>query len=390
MQIINAHTHTFTLDHVPDHFYSMVSIKKLRNNGTLVRLMKFLHDLGFRSDDDVLDRVVRMLGIINKPSQEDVLNILKWYYPAGTRFAVLSMDMEHMAAGKPVKPFREQLEELARLKERYGDIIFPFICADPRNPDVVEMVRHYTGKRGFTGIKLYPALGYYPFDIRLHKVYEYAIKNDLPIIVHCSKGPVYYRGKYTPDMLEHPVTGEKYTEKKNSPLSWHFTDPINYDYLMDHDKLQGYMDKVASGTKAPDFSKLRISMGHFGGDIEINKYLESGWDFWKNIPLADNDNWFSTIRDLIMKYENFYADVSYTWEDDRFNNILKVLLGESRRSADQKFYHRILFGTDFFLVSMKTTEKHFSINLRAFLGETNFHQIAVENPERFFKLDKEK
>jgi len=382
MTIFNTHTHAFKLDHVPDHFYSKLSIRNLKRWGILHWLMRTLHKAGVFPNGAVLDRLAQMLGIIDKKSQEDIFGILQSFYPDDTRFVILSMDMEHMGAGNPAVSYFHQLEELAELKSRFREKVYPFVCADPRNPRVTETVKHYISERGFAGIKLYPALGYYPFDIRLHDIYRFALEKNLPIIVHCSKGPVYYRGDYTPEMLVHPVTGERYTEKGNSELSWHYSDPANYQYLMDKKWLQKYMDKVAPGTLAPDFSQLKISMGHFGGDKEISKFLSSGWDFSANKPLADNNNWFSTIRDLVKKFDHFYADVSYTWEDPSFNNILKIILEESRE-GDQKLYNRVLFGTDYFLVSMETSEKQFAINLRASLGEITFHQISSVNPRRF-------
>jgi predicted TIM-barrel fold metal-dependent hydrolase len=327
-----------------------------------------------------------MLGTMDKPSQEKIFDIVAQQYPAGTGFIALSMDMEHMAAGKPEMSFEYQLEELAALKKKKGEAIYPFICADPRNPNITRQVKHFISERGFAGIKLYPALGYFPFDIRLHDIYNYALENNLPITSHCSKGPVYYRGKYTADMLVHPITGKPFTGKNNSELSWNYSDPMNYHYLLDRSSLQRYMDKTAPGREAPDFSRLKICLAHFGGDKELNKYLYSGWDYYNSRPLDDNDNWFSTIRDLIGKHENLYADIAYTWENPAYNAILKVLLEDSKVTEEQKFYRRVLFGSDYFLVSMECREREFSIDLRAYLGVENFRQIAQLNPMAFLNI----
>jgi hypothetical protein len=35
------------------------------------------------------------------------------------------------------------------------------------------------------------------------------------------------------------------------------------------------------------------------------------------------------------------------------------------------------------MVAMEMTERRATINMRAFIGEDNFRQIAVENPKRF-------
>lgn len=382
MTFYNIHAHCFRLDHVPDRFYSALSIRWLKK--FLLRwLMLQLDNFGHRFSNTVLVRLARMLAIINKEKQEEIFNEMRGYYPEKCRFVLLSMDMEHMAAGKPAVSFRDQLNELADLKQKYRETIYPFIHADPRNPEVTQMVKYFITEKGFSGIKLYPALGYYPFDHRLFDVYRFALEKNLPVISHCSKGPVYYRGNYTEAMKQHPITGLRFTERSCSQLSWHFTDPKNFGYLMDRVELQKYLDRNGLGGEASDFSGLKVSMGHFGGDREINNYLEKPWDFINNRSYDDNDNWFSTILDLIRKYDNFYADISYTWEDPSFNSLLKVILEESRATQEMKIFRRILYGTDYFLVTREMRERQYALTIRAFLGEENFRQIALTNPEEF-------
>ncbi|OFX17730.1 MAG: hypothetical protein A2033_04235 [Bacteroidetes bacterium GWA2_31_9] len=217
-------------------------------------------------------------------TQEEVFRNLKSFYPKDTKFVVLSMDMEHMAAGNPKISFEKQLEDLADLKKKYGNIIFPFVCADPRNLSLTQTVKKYITQHHFQGIKLYPALGFYPFDIRLHEVYKFAIENNIPIITHCCKGVIYNRAEIKEVERIHPITGERFDEKAKRDFTTHYTDPKNFDY-------------------------------------------------------SQND----------------------TTED---NNKRK------------KLAERILFGTDFFLVEQKDTERNLTIELRAFLGYENFRQIS--------------
>ena len=386
MKFFNAHIHCFTLKHVPDRFYGAISLSKLRRGHLLTRLVLWLHRLWPWKENDLFDRLSILLGTMEKPLQETVFDMAAGQYPEGTGFVALSMDMEHMGAGKPEVSFKDQLDELTELKKKKGEAIYPFICADPRNPDITRQVKHYIKSREFAGIKLYPALGYFPFDIRLHEIYRFALENDLPVTAHCSKGPVYYRGEYTPEMLVHPVTGVPFTGKSKSELSWNYSDPMNYHYLMDQSSLQKYIDQVAPGEKAPDFSRLKICLAHFGGDQELDKYLYSGWDFVHSVPLDNNNNWFSTIRDLIEKHENLYTDIAYTWENPAYHAILKVLLDDSMATPGHKFFRRVLFGTDYFLVSKECRERKFSVDLRAYLGAECFQQIAQKNPMAFLNI----
>jgi hypothetical protein len=44
---------------------------------------------------------------------------------------------------------------------------------------------------------------------------------------------------------------------------------------------------------------------------------------------------------------------------------------------------RILYGSDCYMVQMDKSERSFSVNVRGYLGETDFRQIAQENPREF-------
>src|SRR5206468_2521745 len=126
-------------------------------------------------------------------------------------------------------------------------------------------------------------------------------------------------------------------------------------------------------------------------------YLDNAWretDFkkknsdWCSLELDNwiiddnkvykNFSWFTIICDLIRKYPNVYVDISYTLYDATLLPLLKMIL-----EADEKIKERVLFGTDFYLVSKASSERAFAINLRAALGNDLFEQIAITNAERF-------
>jgi hypothetical protein len=47
------------------------------------------------------------------------------------------------------------------------------------------------------------------------------------------------------------------------------------------------------------------------------------------------------------------------------------------------FRTRILYGSDCYMVQMDKSERSFSVNVRGYLGEANFRQIAQDNPREF-------
>lgn len=62
-------------------------------------------------------------------------------------------------------------------------------------------------------------------------------------------------------------------------------------------------------------------------------------------------------------YPNVYADISYTLNDTSLLPLLKMIL-----EADTRVRERVLFGTDFQMVSKSICEREFAINIRSYLG----------------------
>ena len=125
-----------------------------------------------------------------KITQEVIIQRMQSYYPANSKFVFLTMDMEFMDAGDPPKKFKEQLEELATLKKKdiYKDKMFPFIFIDPRRiaakkeegkdfigQEFVNQAKQYIIDGTFQGLKLYPPIGYYPFDKGLKEMSSHYI-----------------------------------------------------------------------------------------------------------------------------------------------------------------------------------------------------------------------
>jgi len=77
------------------------------------------------------------------------------------------------------------------------------------------------------------------------------------------------------------------------------------------------------------------------------------------------------------KFPNLYTDVSFTAHNQKFWPLLKVLLNTDRLKD------RILFGSDYYMVRLKGTERDFSINLRAAVGETEYRLMAETNPKNY-------
>jgi predicted TIM-barrel fold metal-dependent hydrolase len=317
------------------------------------------------------------------------------------------MDFDYMDAGKSPVGYEQQLAEIAAIKRdpNFKERIEPFIFVDPRRlePDNDELkinnsfikdgflsqIKQYIQTSTFKGIKLYPPIGYFPFDKRLKPVYDLALQFNLPITSHVIDGSVFYRGKKK--IFYHPVLTEmELTGRTNGEFTKWFTHPRNYEILLNPDLLSKHWN--ISFAEAEKYSNLKICLGHFGGDDQILEHMKP-WAGNKNTPNAlsldnwkrgasDPYSWFAVCMALMQKYPNVYADISYTAANKRVLPILKVYLDSNKLLKE-----KTLYGTDFYVVEKEMPEKEISINVRAALGENLFIQIAETNTERFLSTN---
>lgn len=393
--------------------------------------------------------IVRFAGYKESSS---IFSKLKNQYDKDTGFVVLPMDMHFMDAGTISNvegSYEHQMAALAKLKKNKGNNIYPFVFIDPRrikaDPNFLKIhgdtvtgrvfldncfVKEYIEDNQFNGFKIYPALGYYPFDEELLLLWKYAADHCLPIMTHAIKGTVFYRGKKEKAWDYHPIFKESVgknlplkplllPQTKNIQFTVNFTHPLNYLCLLDEKLLRlvvkncsdtikeffGYIDEDTP--LKHNLSQLKICMGHYGGEDEWEKYLErdrlaqvsnmfrierDGFNFfpinrktgqydhdylsllWKNL------DWFSIISNLIFKYPNVYADISYIIYKPAIYPLLKQVL------TKKKHNERILYGTDFFVVRNHKSEKQLLAEAMANLTEHEFDQIARENPREFLRL----
>jgi len=214
-------------------------------------------------------------------------------------------------------------------------------------------------------LKLYPPMGFYPDDPALHPVYAYAQENSLPLIAHCSPGGVYQKSRITGAI-------KKKLLEKIGPMPW-----------WERWKWWKVNEHLTAGYTHPDnyvpvlekFPRLKVCLGHFGGAQEWDRYMDDSWKPGEEKPY--DKSWLAVILDMMQKYPNLYADIAYTVEAERLLPMISVLVN------NPLFRTRILYGSDCYMVQMDKSERSFSVNVRGYLGEANFRQIAQDNPQEF-------
>lgn len=361
--IYNCHIHTFMDKDVPRNFLPLGLVNVLSSKLGFSIAKPILNRLGAKNN-----KYYRYLNFVEAgklKSQQKIFEECQQFYPANSKFIILPMDMAYMGAGRVPRSYEEQLKELADLKKNvYPDFILPFVHIDPRRdgertwkdqkvPEYMYLLMKCIEEWGFTGIKLYPPLGIFPYDDLLDPVYEYALKKKLPIICHGSPyNPVHFKGssKELKLLLSKAKTNINLGSDDIKELCANFTNPENYKLVF------------------AKFPNLKICLAHFGSAHYWNKLLDKP---------KEKGNWLNLIREMMVTYPGLYTDISYTMYNKDFYSLLTILL------ADAAIADRILFGSDFYMDYVEAKERRFSIDLRASIGEKNWEKISLNNPMNF-------
>lgn len=355
---IDCHTHTFIMKHVPSDFLPF-NLYWILNSLFCYNIIRTVGKFIIPIRGDVLDRGIKFAKFSRTGNQHRVFEKFINDNPKVDSFVVLAMDFDYMGFKKaPEISYIEQLLELKKLKEIYGDKIQPFVMADPRRPDVLKLVKQAIEEWGFTGVKMYPPLGYTISDFS-PEFLKYMEDNQVPIITHCSTNcATYYRGddinKVIGKSCHYPSEFLKYQDKSNREKTDLFSFPLEYSIVLEK------------------YPNLKLDLAHFGGN-----------DQWKDRMDGKPYVWSDYIIQLCTKYPNVYTDLSYVMSDkSRHGELVKLL------KTNPHMRNKILYGTDWYLVSLDEYNiTDFALQLRTNIGEESFNEILINNVN-FLKFKK--
>jgi len=277
------------------------------------------------------------------------------------------MDMKpnqgHGINGKIKVDFLQQIDVMKDVRNAYPQNILPFVAIDPRRPDEYEKVflKPFSPGYNFFGIKIYPSLGYLPSDPLLMKIFEICEEKNIPVIAHCGTARVrssYHRMKDIKGLREvESGKYESFTENKcifrKRTYAIYFNHPQNWEPVLH------------------SFPKLRLNLAHFGGGDE-----------WEKLAKGNNNTWVSKIMDLMWRYENLYADISFNISNHSIYEILR------RRLEDNGLLlERTLYGSDFYMVTTKGHFRSIKMDFVTAMGDRIINQIARINPKNFLGLE---
>lgn len=346
----DIHCHIFNHECVPNGFL------KVRLPFT-DRFLTFLENVtgifGKLFDNDDISNTSYFLNMF-KQDMPYIYRKLLSYFPDNAVFCPLTMDM-HGIRGKQTFSFQQQIKFTLELQNEYPSKLIPFLCLNPRNPRMDEYfhryINFYSLNNGFWGVKIYPAMGYLPSDPRLMSIFSICDTFGIPITTHCSKAIV----KTTDHRLKN-IKGMKLDAGGNvdefcikSKWFWREKD---YSKFFNHPKnWEVVLNK---------FPTLKLNFAHFGG-------FEQG-----------DNTWYVRILDMMKRYPNVYADVSYILGDyDKLESLRSLIT-----SCDVA-WTRTLYGTDYYMIVLKDHFRMIKNMFETQMGDLIMHQISQQNPRRF-------
>ncbi|MFA5513581.1 MAG: amidohydrolase family protein [Sphaerochaetaceae bacterium] len=209
-------------------------------------------------------------------------------------------------------------------------------------------------QKQFRGIKLYPPLGTNPWPEEKDKlkkiryIYQFCESKNIAIITHCDDQG--FRGV-------------------NAKLAQQYTNPSAWKVVLEH------------------YPKLKIDFAHYG-----RQYNPIGKSPLKVLfdRSFTSDPWFLEIIELMISYENVYADFSFSGTDPLFyENLYNFIKELDDKKSAQRILERSLFGSDF-MINLAKVESY-SNYLRIFelspFSDQEINLFVSENPMRFLSLN---
>ncbi len=299
-------------------------------------------------------------------------------WPDVDLFVPLMIDYEYWFANSIDNDLGDQIDTVfKKVVLPHKGRIHPFVPFDPArelayrkarvSPDgqleidrPMTLVRDAIEKKGFIGVKLYNSLGYRPlgnadprvslmrrriavrndkmtylfdgeeYDEVLCELYDYCVDNEVPITAHCvMNGIEAYPG-----------------------ASFDFGKAEFWDEVLRQDR----------------YKNLRLNLAHFG---------------WNQAPgqgYAGSESWAKDVCNLIVKYDNVYADVSHHRVLTRKGRN-SFVVGYQQMMKDyaddiDRIKKRILFGSDWHVLRRMSGYRNFLENYEHVLSVAKLYDAA--------------
>ncbi len=241
----------------------------------------------------------------------------------------------------------------------------------------------------FIGFKMYPPLGYKPFDERLRFLrdafYSKCMELHIPILSHCSPGGMTtHEAEFYQERDQKTLSRkDKKDVKEQSPKRYLTYDPLKPDgYFFDE-----YVHPKNWRPVLEKYPDLKLCLAHFGGDE------------WDKVRRGRNgkgmgSDWVQEIIALTKEFPNVYTDLScFDLEESSVRCNVAELFHQMKHDPDYKHLQdKIIFGVDWYL-SLITKAPKYGDYVESFFermsdhDEWQWYRSAIVNPATFYGLD---
>ncbi len=235
----------------------------------------------------------------------------------------------------------EELEELLR---KYFSV---FTSSFTLRTETTKLIKGFSGfmdavgSNVFSGIKVYPPLGFDPWPLEepaeLEKVkllYTFCQKRRIPITTHCD------------DQGFRTIPVE---------TAWRNSSPDRWALVLEA------------------FPGLKLNFAHFG------------YQYYLKFRLIRKLDWMRSIMRLMVRHDQVYADFSFNGTKPAYYSFLRKQLTVLPEEGREKVLSRILFGTDFPVNLTKISsylDYYLGFEASSFDDET-VHRFCSVNPRNF-------
>ncbi len=246
----------------------------------------------------------------------------------------------------------------------------------------------------FIGFKMYPPLGYHPYDRHLPLLRDFYNKcavDQIPVLTHCSpEGMVTHEQPFYQDFYTHGTTYDPNRvfvptkEEKENGNRWfydNFVHPRAWAEVMENN------------------SEMFLCLAHFGGvewkDATVREYDDPAqreyiWRVDEPDEWVIDSDWINEIINMTAKYPNLYTDLSFI-EFSYFPKIAEIL----RMPKCAHLKDKILFGTDWYMTMLESSKgqkqyNEFCLQFKQQLDRIDlslWERFTVRNPLKFYGLD---
>jgi len=339
----DVHAHSFTFKHVPYNFNKILGWLNKALGEKFTKWLSNTLNLPFNTErsKEVMDALV---DIYDNYFMDN--NITPHLFIVN-----LMMDMERGISGKIEVNFDKQIRELMTLRKLsheanylggsnrtydYKKTILPFLAVDPNNPNLLKhFLSAFTENLNLTdnsaldenqlffGVKVYPTLGYMPYDPTLMKIFKICAEKNIPVTTHC--GGIRTRANHWKFELGdfRKQAGQQYVEREirtKKEFKNYFVYPKHWEPVL------------------KEIPNLKLNLAHIADG-----------DDWDSFVGGDRNpgNMVVQSLEMIRKNSNVYADISYSLYNEKYQRAIHAMMKET------DYREKILFGSDYFLVELE-------------------------------------